>query len=62
MIREQAARLIAEYFGSWINQDLELFLSTLSDDAVIVECDGTAYRGVDKARRRMDKGSASPVA
>ena len=62
MIREQAARLIAEYFGSWINQDLELFLSTLSDDAVIVECDGTAYRGVDQARRRMDKGSASPVA
>jgi len=61
MNREQASRLIEEYFGSWMNQDLELFLSTLSDDVVIVECDGTAYRGVDQARRWFTDWHAGPV-
>lgn len=61
MNREQAARLVEEYFGSWMNQDLERFLSTLSDDVVIVECDGTAYRGVDQARRWFTDWHADPV-
>lgn len=61
MNRERAARLIEEYFGGWMNQDLEPFLSTLSDDVVIVECDGTAYRGVDQARRWFADWHAGPV-
>ena len=61
MNREQAPRLVEEYFGSRINRDLERLLSTLSDDVVIVECDGTAYHGVDQARRWFAEWHAGPV-
>jgi ketosteroid isomerase-like protein len=58
---KQAARLVEEYLGSWMNQDLERFLSTLSDDVVIVECDSTAYRGVDQACQWFTDWHAGPV-
>ena len=61
MNREQAKRLIEEYFGGWMNQDPERFLSTLSGDVVAVECDGTIYRGVDQARRWFAEWHAAPV-
>ena len=61
MNRERAEQLIEEYFGSWVNQDLELFFSTLSDDVEIIESDGTAYRGADQARRWFADWHAHPV-
>ena len=46
MNRQQATRLVEEYFSGRKNLGLKRFPSTLSDDAVTVEDDGAAYRGV----------------
>ncbi len=61
MNREQATRSIVAYFDSWVSRDLDRFLSALSDDAVIVECDGSAYRGRDRARRWFVDWHAEPA-
>ena len=61
MNREQATGTIKAYFDSWLNRDIELFLSTLSDDVVIVECDSTTYRGIDRAHRWFSDWHAHPV-
>ena len=61
MNSEQAIRTIEAYFDSWLKQGIELFLSTLSDDVVIVECDGTTYRGIDRAHCWFTDWHADPV-
>ena len=61
MNREQAARTTEAYFDSWLKQDIELFLSTLSDDVVIAECDGAEYRGAGNASRWFTDWHAHPV-
>lgn len=45
-----ANRLIYKYFESWVDQDLAVFLSTLSTDVSIIECYGPMYLGIQEAR------------
>jgi len=51
MNRSTAKVLIKEYFQSWIQQDLSLFLSTLSPSIKVVECYGPVYCGTDEMRQ-----------
>ena len=48
MNRNAAETLIRQYFQSWLQQDLSLFLSTLSPEIEIVECYGPAYGGIEE--------------
>lgn len=50
MNRATAEMLIRQYFQSWLQQDISLFLSTLSPDIQIVECYGPAYHGLDETQ------------
>jgi hypothetical protein len=48
MNRSIAETLIRRYFLSWLQQDLSLFLSTLSPQAEVTECYGPVYCGTDE--------------
>ena len=61
MSREQATRPIEEQSCGWMNQELELCVSTLCDDVVIVTRVGTAGRRVDRAHRRFGGWRGGPV-
>jgi len=50
MNKNTADRLIKQYFQSWLQQDLSLFLSTLSPEVMVIECYGPVYCGHDEAR------------
>ncbi len=51
MNRSIAEALIRQYFQSWIQQDLSLFLSTLSPSIKVAECYGPIYYGTDEVRQ-----------
>lgn len=51
MNRAAAEMLIRQYFQSWLQQDISLFLSTLSPKIKIVECYGPVYFGIDETQR-----------
>ena len=51
MNRATAEMLIRQYFQSWLQQDISLFLSTLSPNIKIVECYGPVYCGIDETQR-----------
>jgi hypothetical protein len=51
MNRSAAETLIQQYFQSWLQQDLLLFLGTLSTDIKIVECYGPIYCGTEEVRQ-----------
>ena len=51
MNRESAERLIRQYFQSWLQQDLSLFLSTLSSKVQVLECYGPIYWGTEEVRQ-----------
>ena len=51
MNRESAERLIRQYFQSWLQQDLSLFLSTLSSKVQVLECYGPIYWGTEEIRQ-----------
>lgn len=48
MDRNTAEALIRQYFQSWLEQDIALFLSTLSPDIRVAECYGPIYCGADE--------------
>ena len=50
MNRATAEMLIRQYFQSWLQQDLSLFLSTLAPNIRIVECYGPVYDGIDETQ------------
>ena len=50
MNRATAERLIRQYFQSWLQQEISLFLSTLSPNIRIVECYGPVYDGRDETQ------------
>ena len=50
MDRATAELLIRQYFQSWLQQDVSLFLNTLSPDIEVVECYGPAYSGIDETQ------------
>jgi hypothetical protein len=45
MNRTVAETLIRQYFQSWLQQDVSLFLSTLSPSITVTECYGPCYCG-----------------
>jgi hypothetical protein len=49
--RNTAEGLIRQYFKSWLQQDLFLFLSVLSPDITVQECYGPLYCGTDEVRQ-----------
>ena len=51
MNRNNAEALIRQYFQSWLQQDLALFLSTLSPNIKILECYGPIYWGTEEVRQ-----------
>src|SRR6266508_5057058 len=51
MNRSTAEELIKQYFQSWVQQDLSLFLSTLSPGVEVMECYGPIYDGTDEVRQ-----------
>src|SRR5215475_9903068 len=51
MNRPTAETLIRQYFQSWLQQDLDLFLSTLSPTVRVMECYGPVYDGIAEAER-----------
>lgn len=60
MNRQSATQLIKEYINSWRQQDLSLFLSTLSPDIVVAECYGPIYHGTKEVRQWFIEWHASP--
>ena len=46
MDRTTAEILIRQYFQSWLQQDIALFLSTLSPKIEVLECYGPVYSGL----------------
>lgn len=46
MNRQQASDLICTYFRAWEQQDLDLALSVLDPEIMIVENDGSVYSGL----------------
>jgi len=56
MNRAAAEMLIRQYFQSWLQQDISLFLSTLSPKIKIVECYGPVYFGIDETQRWFNDG------
>ena len=60
MDRATAELLIRQYFQSWLQQDLSLFLSTLSPGIRIVECYGPAYHGMEEAQRWFNHWHTRP--
>jgi ketosteroid isomerase-like protein len=50
MNRATAETLIRQYFQSWLQQDISLFLSTLSSKIEVVECYGPVYSGLDETQ------------
>ena len=51
MKRKNAEILIRQYFQSWLTQDLDLFLSTMSNAVHVTECYGPVYVGIDEVRQ-----------
>ena len=51
MNRSSAEELIKQYFQSWIQQDVSLFLSTLSPHVMVIECYGPIYDGTEEVRQ-----------
>ena len=51
MNRSTAETLIRQYFQSWLQQDLSLFLSTLSPSVEVMECYGPVYWGTEEVRQ-----------
>jgi ketosteroid isomerase-like protein len=51
MERKTAEALIRQYFKSWLNQDIELCLQTLTPEVKIVECYGPVYCGKEEVRQ-----------
>ena len=51
MHRDVAEILIRQYFQSWLQQDLSLFLSTLSPNIKVLECYGPVYWGLEEVRQ-----------
>ncbi|WP_043891125.1 nuclear transport factor 2 family protein [Paenibacillus sp. Aloe-11] len=45
MNRNQAFRIIGEYFESWIKKDTEIFNKVIHDAAIIRECTGAVMEG-----------------
>jgi len=60
MNRQLATQLIKQYINSWRQQDLPLFLSTLSPDIIVAECYGPIYRGTKEVRQWFTEWHASP--
>ena len=54
MDRSTAETLIRRYFQSWLEQDIALFLSTLSPDIQVVECYGPVYCGTAEVKYWFD--------
>ena len=51
MDRSTSEMLSRQYFQSWLQQDLNLFLSTLSPTIRVMECYGPVYDGIAEAER-----------
>jgi len=51
MNRSTSEMLIRQYFQSWLQQDVSLFLSTLSPTIKVTECYGPVYDGIDETER-----------
>ena len=60
MNKQLATRLIGQYINSWKQQDLPLFLSTLSPDIVVAECYGPSYHGTEEVRQWFTEWHARP--
>jgi hypothetical protein len=61
MNRHDARKLIEEYVAGWTARDIDRFLSTLSEGAVVVECDGSTICGLDEARDWFESWHALPT-
>ena len=60
MNRQQASDLICTYFRAWEEQDLDLALSVLAAEIVIVENDGSLYSGVEEIKAWFADWHAPP--
>jgi len=61
MDRREARHLIDAYIASWKDREIDRFLATLSDDAVVIECDGSNARGLEEAQAWFDSWHAEPI-
>ena len=66
MNRATAEMLVRQYFQSWLQQDILIFLSTLSPNIRVMECYGPVYDGIDETQRwfndwhtRREKGKVT---
>jgi ketosteroid isomerase-like protein len=60
MNRSTAEMLIKQYFQSWLQQDVSLFLSTLSSNVKVMECYGPVYDGIDETERWFNHWHTRP--
>jgi len=61
MDRYEARHLIDAYTASWRDREIDRFLATLSDDAVVIECDGSSVRGLEETGAWFDSWHAWPI-
>ena len=59
MNRNTAEALIRQYIQSWIQQDVLLFLSTLSPGIKVMECYGPVYCGIEEVSQWFTDWHAS---
>ncbi|MFN2286406.1 MAG: nuclear transport factor 2 family protein [Anaerolineae bacterium] len=60
MDRNTAEALIRQYFQSWLEQDIALFLSIVSPGIRVAECYGPIYCGTDEVTRWFDDWHSGP--
>ena len=60
MDQATAELLMRQYFQSWLQQDVALFLGTLSPNIKIVECYGPMYYGLDETQRWFNDWHSRP--
>ena len=59
--RVEVLQLIETYVDAWATQNLDRFLSTLADGVMVIECDGSAVRGLDEARAWFESWHTEPI-
>jgi len=61
MNRVEARQPIETYVDAWATQNVDRFLSALADGVIVIECDGSAVRGLDEARAWFESLHAEPI-
>ncbi|MDR2833434.1 MAG: nuclear transport factor 2 family protein [Streptococcaceae bacterium] len=57
--RKESKNLFHKYTNSWIQKDLDTFLSLLAGDVLVIECFGASYRGKKECKQWFSHWNAN---